>query len=470
MMRKISCLVLAVILMLLMTGCGSSVPSVGDKIEFGKYQQRTNSFEIDPIKWRVLAKDGKNVLLLSEDALDWRLFDEAGNSSSWESSSLRKWLNEDFYYDAFSADDRSKIVSTVVDNSRDGKTIDYVFLLSTEEVEKYFAREYDRKSWQTQYCVQRANEITGGYHIVTEARWWTRTKDDDGRGFICVDEDGEFYDRFFDSAAVRPAIWVTYSSDSKGQTAPTTQTAPEPTATTPPSSPVTVTPEPAPNPEPAIEVDWQTATYQWKDDAGYTFEATVKVSPWINTKNEAYATAAWNEVNKGKALPSSDSKSWGNAPSSDDYYRPVENVTDVYYCIGNISIKNLTTGWDITASSPVKSTVLWLSACQPETNPAHYNKHPNTFDYLKSSTIGKVYYSNGEERNSTWAHLAPQYTSNKWGPVPFIFAHFDSKAPAYPDGKYISEITDTYFCINNTSFIWDIEMSELTMLKLDVIE
>lgn len=226
-----------------------------------------------------------------------------------------------------------------------------------------------------------------------------------------------------------------------------------------------------PTPSPCVTVDWQTISYRWEDNSGYKFEATIKISPWINTKNTDYVTAAWNEVGSGKTLPSDDSKSWGNAPSSDDYYRPVDNATDVYYCIGNVTIKNLTTGWDITASAPVKSNPLWFSACQPETNPAYYKQHPNTFDYLKSSTISKIYYGNGEERNSTWACLTPQYTSNKWGPVPFIFAHFDSKAPANPDGKYISEIADTYFCVNtNNNWIWDKEMSELSTLKLSIVE
>ena len=251
------------------------------------------------------------------------------------------------------------------------------------------------------------------------------------------------------------------------ETPPTTTepaTTPEPTVTTEPSTPVTT---PA---KPAVEVEWQTLTYQWEDN-GYQFEATIKISPWINTKNTDYVTAAWNEVGSGKTLPSDDSKSWGNAPSSDDYYRPVDNATDVYYCIGNVTIKNLTTGWDITASAPVKSNPLWFSACQPETNPAYYKQHPNTFDYLKSSTISKVFYGDGEKRNSTWACLTPQYTSNKWGPVPFVFAHFDSKAPANPDGKYISEITDTYFCVNtNNNWIWDKEMSELSTLKLSIVE
>lgn len=243
-------------------------------------------------------------------------------------------------------------------------------------------------------------------------------------------------------------------------TAPTT---PAPTVTTP----AVTTPEPTPK----VDVDWQTLTYQWEDSSGYTFEATIKISPWINTKNEDYIGAAWDEVSRGKVLPSSDSKSWGNAPSSDDNYRPVENVTDVYYCIGSITVRNLTTGWDITASSPITSTPLWLSACQPETNPAEYKKHPYTSTWLKSSTISKVFYTDSEKRNSTWAVVDPKYTSNTWGPIAFVFAHFDSKVPAYPDGKYISEITDTYFCINgNNNWIWDKEMSELSTLKLTVVE
>lgn len=262
-----------------------------------------------------------------------------------------------------------------------------------------------------------------------------------------------------------------------GQTTPPKQTTPAPPtqapATATPTPKPTATPEPTPEPAPAVEVEWQTLTYQWEDSSGYTFEATLKVSPWINTKNTEYVTAAWNEVSNGKALPSDSSKSWGNELSGDGNYRVVENVTDVYYCIGNVKIKNLTTGWDITASAPVTSNSLWFSACQPEIDPAakeSRNKLSNE-NHERSSTISKIFYSDGETRNSTWACLNPKYTSNNWGPVPFVFSHFESKAPAYPDGKYISEITDAYFYVNtNNNWIWLKEMSELTMAKLSVIE
>ena len=252
---------------------------------------------------------------------------------------------------------------------------------------------------------------------------------------------------------------------------------PAPTDPTPTSAP-----EPTPEPTPKVDVEWQTLTYQWEDSSGYTFEATIKVSPWINTKNEEYVTAAWDEVSHGKALPSSDTSSWGLAHYSDGTYgrgndeygsfRPVKNITDIYYCIGNVTVKNLTTGWDITASTPITSDALWLSACQPEPNVEEVKKHPSLEDnYTRSSTVSKVFYNDAEKVNPTWARVSPKYTSNQWGPVAFVFAHFENKTPANPNGEYISEIADTYFCVNGRDFfVWIKEMSELATLKLNIVE
>lgn len=259
-------------------------------------------------------------------------------------------------------------------------------------------------------------------------------------------------------------------------------TAPTSATTIPTPEPTIATPEPIPEPTPSIEVEWQTLTYQWEDSSGYTFEATVKVSPWINTKDTDYVAAAWDEVSRGKALPASNPDSWGLSHysngtygrSNDEYgsFRPVKNITDIYYCIGSVTIKNLTAGWDITASTPITSDALWLSACQPETDVKEVQQHPSLQDnYTRSSTLSRIFFSNGEKTNPTWARFSPQYTSNKWGPVAFVFAHFDNKTPASPNGEYISEIADTYFCVNGRDFfVWIKEMSELATLKLNIVE
>lgn len=50
-----------------------------DKIQFGRYKQ-TAKFEKQPIKWRILSisEDGKDAFLLSDKALDCKVFNEIG--------------------------------------------------------------------------------------------------------------------------------------------------------------------------------------------------------------------------------------------------------------------------------------------------------------------------------------------------------------------------------------------------------
>ena len=70
-------------------------------------------FRIEPIRWRVLKeKDGK-LLLLSDMVLDYRPFDEGGtNAYLW--SDISDWLDDEFFYDAFSPTERKMILSTTI--------------------------------------------------------------------------------------------------------------------------------------------------------------------------------------------------------------------------------------------------------------------------------------------------------------------------------------------------------------------
>ena len=74
---------------------------------------RGDCFLIEPIRWRVLReKDGK-LLLLSEKILDFRPFDEGGlNAYLW--SDLSDWLDDEFFYDAFSPTERKMILATSI--------------------------------------------------------------------------------------------------------------------------------------------------------------------------------------------------------------------------------------------------------------------------------------------------------------------------------------------------------------------
>ena len=75
--------------------------SVGDTYEFGGYE------------WIVLESYHGEALLLSKDIVTLCAYNEAGAATTWETSSLRKWLNDDFYK-SFSLSDRWQIKKSSV--------------------------------------------------------------------------------------------------------------------------------------------------------------------------------------------------------------------------------------------------------------------------------------------------------------------------------------------------------------------
>ena len=67
-----------------------------DFIDFGVYKG-------EPIKWRVLKQDEETLLLITDriiDAIPYNINEKV--ETTWEKSSLRKWLNNDFFNSAFS--------------------------------------------------------------------------------------------------------------------------------------------------------------------------------------------------------------------------------------------------------------------------------------------------------------------------------------------------------------------------------
>ncbi|MGN0669855.1 MAG: TIR domain-containing protein [Oscillospiraceae bacterium] len=81
----------------------------------------------DKVSWKVLKTSGNMALVVSENALDYLPFDVNGGSS-WAGSSLRAWLNGDFYNSVFSNAEKSLIVS-----ANNGGVTDKIFLLSYNE-------------------------------------------------------------------------------------------------------------------------------------------------------------------------------------------------------------------------------------------------------------------------------------------------------------------------------------------------
>lgn len=143
-----------------------------DSVAFGKYIQRVGE-EPDPIEWKIIRKEKDKVLLISKFGLDCKPFHAHNSFITWETCSLRKWLNNNFLYMAFDEQEQKRIVMTTVSNrdTLDGtgnSTNDKVFLLSVDEAKSCFDSNAERTCFVTKFCCSLG---AGDYGC----NWWLRT-------------------------------------------------------------------------------------------------------------------------------------------------------------------------------------------------------------------------------------------------------------------------------------------------------
>ena len=140
--------------------------SYGNTITFqysnGYYINTMYWFKYEPLRWRVLDIFG---LVISENIIDSQSFtnyvlinnydyygdkDKSFYSNDYKNSSIRKWLNEDFYNTSFTKEQKSNINS---DSLSDEGLSEKIFLPSRSILknESYFASTSSRKSTGTDY-------------------------------------------------------------------------------------------------------------------------------------------------------------------------------------------------------------------------------------------------------------------------------------------------------------------------------
>ena len=191
---------------------------VGDIVYFGTYEQDNDTTnDKEDIEWLVLAKKGNRILVISDKALDCQTYNSSITSVTWETCTLRKWLNNDFINAAFSDDEKAMIPTVTVsadknpqyDTDPGNATQDQVFLLSIVEAKKYFSSDSAKQCSPTNYAV--ANGAYKSYDNV--CWWWLRSPGCYQSSVAFVDFDGSvgrgghYVDN--DISAVRPAMWIT---------------------------------------------------------------------------------------------------------------------------------------------------------------------------------------------------------------------------------------------------------------------
>ena len=221
----------------------------GKYFPLGRYEQ-DNKPETgpEPIEWMVLVRDGDRVLVISRYILDCVRYDEEYRRVTWETCTLRAWLNREFLDSAFDPDEQLLIPTThvtadpnpdfAVDPGED--TEDKLFLLSIPEAEAYFHPDpctippvYESvKPWEkiiqqyqanpsTLYCKPTAyaaalGNVPRGGVFKGAADWWLRAPGMRASSAALANSYGLFdtwgsvvnCDGLSTIRGVRPAMWI----------------------------------------------------------------------------------------------------------------------------------------------------------------------------------------------------------------------------------------------------------------------
>ena len=167
----------------------------GDIITFGTYEQDGNLANgTEDIEWIVITRDGNKALVISKYCLEQMPFNTTLASVTWKNSTIRTWLNNDFYNNAFSSEERSKIFDTTF--ATDGvETTDKVFLLDEEDAS--FLPLSIRKAKATD-------------HVSTTHCYWFLRNTGSASNAAYVSYDGElgYYENVDREWWIRPVMWI----------------------------------------------------------------------------------------------------------------------------------------------------------------------------------------------------------------------------------------------------------------------
>jgi hypothetical protein len=173
-------------------------------------------------------------LLISEKNLDCKPYNRTEDAVTWETCTLRAWLNNEFLNAAFTPEEQDDILATMVKNednphyNTDGgrDTLDRVFLLSIAEAERFFKDDAERQALNTPYVktmmpavrvnLWREGNLQYFKMVAPEFSWWWLRSPGIYSYATGVDRDGNvnssgiFVDD--DNDAVRPALWIDLDS------------------------------------------------------------------------------------------------------------------------------------------------------------------------------------------------------------------------------------------------------------------
>lgn len=158
----------------------------GDRFLLGRYEQDNDAANgTEDIEWRVIRinKDGR-ILAISVYGLESRCYNDTFIAVTWETCELRGWLNDVFFLQVFTEEERGYIAQSEISNPdnpnhrTDGgaKTLDNIFCITYKDYCELFADNADRIMYPTEYA------LANGAHHSTKTgsgNYWLRTPGSD---------------------------------------------------------------------------------------------------------------------------------------------------------------------------------------------------------------------------------------------------------------------------------------------------
>ena len=207
------------VLILFIVYPASAQVKTGDVITFGHYEQDNDlSDGAEAIEWQVLTEKEGSMLLISRCGLDGLPYHTSFEETTWESCRLREWLNSTFFETAFTDTERDvieKVINRTPENPEAGTdggedTEDRIFLLSIDEVLRYFPSVKDRTCTATDYA--KGKGVLVDWINEDNSFWWLRSPGYSPYSAAIVYSNGLLYidgsTVTNSSRVVRPALWL----------------------------------------------------------------------------------------------------------------------------------------------------------------------------------------------------------------------------------------------------------------------
>lgn len=193
---------------------------------FGGFMHIGDKITFNGCLWRVLDRKDNKVLIITEEVIERRAYHTKYKDTTWHVCDLRQYLNNAFY-NSFEQTNRSRILPVLNHNpnnpwygTRSGNdSQDFVFLLSLDEVCRYFGDSTDKLYHRGNNRYWKKNDVNNKLRLAGLAGtthcwwWWLRSPGRHNRlaAYVhgtdgCVGVNGNNITN--PEGGVRPALWL----------------------------------------------------------------------------------------------------------------------------------------------------------------------------------------------------------------------------------------------------------------------